>query len=863
MAFSLVVDRASEQARRARAARVELEKAERILRAEQSAGCQDKVVIGGLAGFARSLATRVSQLGDPDSVRMTEELAAVLRAYGEMEPAERAALVARSLGAVRGVLGTRSVAATGSTPAPSAPPVRPVRASTPPTNAAGGERSARSAQPPPQAPSRVGAQPLPRLAPPTGLTLDTPIHALRGIGPQRAKVYGRLGLRTVRDLLFHYPQRHVAYPPPQRVADLFFQAEGSVVGILERVEIEHLPRNLKKLRATVRDDSGTIEAVWLRHGQPRLGVRPGEAIALSGKLLQLGRHLTFDNPEYERGDTPALHTRRLVPVYPLTAGLSDRELRGRIHWAVTHFSSLLVDPLPDAIRLAQDLPPIDDALRDLHFPPGFDAHERARRRFAFEELLTIQLVVLQRRLAWQEGGAPPQPRQPEMLEALASGLPFALTRAQQRVVDEILSDTAQARPMTRLLQGEVGSGKTAVAAMALANAIGNGYQGALMAPTEVLAEQHFRTLTRFFDSAAEALQRVLGRRPVVTLLTGSVKGKKRAAVYAGAQEGAIDVLVGTQALIQESLDLGKLGLVVVDEQHRFGVKQRVNLRRKGQQENGTPHLLVMTATPIPRTLALSLYGDLDLSVINEMPPGRQGIKTVLLGEPERPLAHEKVRRAVAQGRQAFIICPLVEESEVLEAKAATEEFERLRHNELAGLRLALLHGRMKPAEKDSVMRAFRDHEYDVLVSTAVVEVGVDVPNATVMLIEGAERFGLAQLHQFRGRVGRGEHASTCILLTDIPDPHANDRLRVVERSNNGLELAEHDLRLRGPGDYFGVRQSGFPELKVARLDDALLVEAGRTVASQLLDDDPQLERPEHATLRAHVEAFTARVGEPS
>jgi ATP-dependent DNA helicase RecG len=329
----------------------------------------------------------------------------------------------------------------------------------------------------------------------------------------------------------------------------------------------------------------------------------------------------------------------------------------------------------------------------------------------------------------------------------------------------------------------------------------------------------------------------------------------------------IDVLVGTQALIQEALDFARLGLVVVDEQHRFGVKQRITLRRRAQgkagEEAGTPHLLVMTATPIPRTLALSLYGDLDLSVIDQMPPGRQTVKTVLLGASERHHAHERVRRAVAQGRQAFVICPLVEESEALEAKAATEEFENLRKSELSGLRLGLLHGRMKPGEKDAVMRAFRDREFDVLVSTAVVEVGVDIPNASVMIIEGAERFGLAQLHQFRGRVGRGSHASVCILLTDLANPHANERLRVVEQSNNGLRLAEHDLRLRGPGDYFGVRQSGFPDLKVARLDDALLVEAARMAATAILDSDPHLEQPEQMRLRAHIEAFMGRVGEPS
>jgi ATP-dependent DNA helicase RecG len=347
------------------------------------------------------------------------------------------------------------------------------------------------------------------------------------------------------------------------------------------------------------------------------------------------------------------------------------------------------------------------------------------------------------------------------------------------------------------------------------------------------------------------------------LLTGSTKGKERQLAYGEALTGELDVIVGTQALIQDKLEFASMGLVIVDEQHRFGVRQRVTLRRRAAEGEAVPLLLVMTATPIPRTLALSLYGDLDLSAIDEMPPGRKPPKTVLLGSEERDMAYERVRRAVERGEQAFIICPLVEESEVLEAKSATDEYERLRTGELATLRLDLLHGRMKQADKDRVMRAFRDREFDVLVSTAVVEVGVDVPNATVMLIEGAERFGLAQLHQFRGRIGRGGQASTCILLSDLPDPDANERLRAVVDTTDGLKLAEHDLRLRGPGDYFGVRQSGMPELKVARLDDAPLVEAARQSAQSVLRNDPELALAEHATLRAHLDAFVAEAGDPS
>jgi ATP-dependent DNA helicase RecG len=492
----------------------------------------------------------------------------------------------------------------------------------------------------------------------------------------------------------------------------------------------------------------------------------------------------------------------------------------------------------------------------MHFPESQEAYTNARRRFAFEELLTIQLMVLKRRLTWQHDPAVAMPRQADVLSAFQRGLPFQLTRAQIRVTDEILTDMAQPRPMTRLLQGEVGSGKTAVAALALMNAVANGHQGALMAPTEILAEQHFSTLSRLFDGAS-------GRQPVVKLLTGSVKGRARNETYAAIADGTVDILVGTQAIIQDRVEFARLGLVIVDEQHRFGVRQRVTLRRRASESDAVPHLLVMTATPIPRTLALSLYGDLDLSAIDEMPPGRKFPRTHLLAGDERELAYEKIRRAATKGEQAFIICPLVEESEVLEAKSATEEYERLRTGELAKLRLALLHGRMRPADKDTTMRAFRDHAYDVLVSTAVVEVGVDVPNATVMLIEGAERFGLAQLHQFRGRVGRRGQASVCILLTELPDPQANERLQAVVENTNGLALAEQDLRLRGPGDYFGVRQSGAPELKIARLDDAPLVEAARSAASGVLARDPELVEPDHVELARHLAAFIADSGDPS
>ncbi len=800
----------------------ELETALKILLAEANDGFRDRIVIGGLSGFFQNLLRSEPR----DEVR---NAAALLQDYSTLDYDRRVARLDAVLTMLEATPGHQRPAPVAKRDAATAPKTEAPWTSLPP--------------------------------PPAGTTLTTPIEALHGIGPVRARLYRRLNIRTVKDLLFHFPLRHINYPPAVPIDQLFFQHEASVEGTLARLEVEDLRRGLKKLHAYVRDKTGTAHAIWLRHGVARIGVSPGQPIALSGKLMQQGRQVIFDNPDYERADGPRVHTRGLVPVHPLTAGLTERELRYRVHWAVGTFANKVPDALPQAVREQHELLPIDEALREMHYPSSPTRLTQARRRFAFEELLTIQLVVVQRKLQAQHDPAAPMPRHDTELRALEDGLPFTLTAAQRRVTDEIMRDLAQRQPMTRLLQGEVGSGKTAVAAMALLNTIANSFQGALMAPTEILAEQHFATLCRLYEAAGSQVEAALGRRPCVTLLTGSTRGKERTRAYAGAADGSVDVLVGTQALIQEKLEFARLGLVIVDEQHRFGVRQRVTLRRRAADT--VPHLLVMTATPIPRTLALSLYGDLDLSVIDEMPPGRQAPKTVLLDAEDRGLAYERIRRAAARDEQAFVICPLVEESEALEARAATEEYERLANGELKALRLALLHGRMKAADKDATMRAFRDRQFDVLVSTAVVEVGVDIPNATVMLIEGAERFGLAQLHQFRGRIGRGDRPSVCILLSELPDPSVNERLQAVVDTTDGLALADHDLRLRGPGDFFGVRQSGLPELKVARLDDAPLIESARGAAVAILERDPDLAAAEHAPLREHLEAFIARASEPS
>ncbi len=782
----------------------------RVLELEHRKGFQDTAAVGGLERFlARNLPVWAAQ--EPALRPLLEEIATIVRGYAERSPRERATMVQRALR----VLDGRSSA--------------PVHSDRPSGPAVHNQRRVASA---------------PTIDP------DAPVTALPRVGSQRARQLAALGVTTVRDLLYLVPRRYADYSsviPIGKLGRLIRPGEDvtcTVIGEVARVDVRETHSGRRYVAVELRDDTGMIPVVWFNpHVARQLEV--GQRIAVSGRLEGNGPYVRFRNPEWEPADAELSSAGRIVPIYPLTQGLYQRQLRRLTRSALDAALPRLSDPLPERIRQRFDLPELTWALEQVHYPESLAAAEQARRRLAFDEFFVLQLGLVQRRLAWQAQAGTAIPIDRDFLARFLASLPFQLTAAQRRALDEILADLARPHPMSRLLQGDVGSGKTVVAAAAAVLVHRAGYQAAILAPTEILAEQHFRTLTRLYRA-------LTGQdRPLVALLTGSTPERDRGPILAGLASGQVSIVVGTHALLEERVQFRNLALAVIDEQHRFGVLQRHALRSKGNN----PHVLVMTATPIPRSLALVLHGDLDLSVIDELPPGRQPVKTFVVPGRRRAQAYQFVRREVEKGHQAFVICPLVDESEAIEARAATAEYERLRCEVFPDLRLGLLHGRMSPREKDEVMTRFRDGEIDILVSTAVVEVGIDVPNATVILIEGAERFGLAQLHQFRGRVGRGNAPSFCLLVSDAESETARQRLEAVASTTDGFRLAEIDLELRGPGEFLGTRQSGLPNLRFATLADLPTLQAARRAAEELLARDPTLSAPEHAALATLVQAL--------
>ncbi len=681
----------------------------------------------------------------------------------------------------------------------------------------------------------------------TDAGLNSPVTKLPGIKDAMAGKLAKLGVETVGDFLYLYPRRYDDYRNLKTINRLELGDEVTIIAQVWETRKRETRNRRVMVTSTLSDGTATIDVTWFN--QPWLvdKLKPGTQIVLSGKVDQYLGRLTFQSPEWEEVDTNLLHTGRMVPVYPLTQGITAKWLRKHVKSAVDYWSDRVTDYLPVESRERLKMPPLSRAIKQVHFPDDWEHLEAARRRLAFDELLLIQLGVLRQRQAWQA-----QPGQAINVEVgvtdrLLGALPFELTGAQRKALAQITGDLQKDVPMSRLLQGDVGSGKTVVALAAMILAVMDGGQAAMLAPTEILAEQHFKGMSKLLEPIGQAL----GRPISIALLTGSTTASDRQELLTQLAAGQIDLIVGTHAIIQGDVEMADLRLAVIDEQHRFGVGQRGDLRSKGFN----PHMLVMTATPIPRTLALTVYGDLDLSIIDELPPGRQIIRTRWVTPRERERAYQFINAQIAAGRQAFVVCPLVEESEKMEAKSAIEEHKRLQTEVFPRLKLGLLHGRMKSDEKDKVMTAFRDGETQILVSTSVVEVGIDIPNASVILIEGANRFGLAQLHQFRGRVGRGGHKSYCLLLADKVSQEVEQRLKAVEETSDGFKLAEKDLEIRGPGEFFGTRQSGLPDLKLVKITDTRLLALAREEAEIIFKNDPHLEKSEHRGLVRQLEQF--------
>ena len=727
------------------------------------------------------------------------------------------------------------------------------------------------------------------------MELNTPLTALPGVGPARARSLEKLGLRTVGDLLGYYPRdyedRTKRYAIAQAPADTPVCVSAMVA---ETPRLSRIRKGLELTRVKVVDGSAAMTLTFFNQSYVRDALVPGQEYIFYGRVEgdRGGRQMT--NPVFEREDR-ARFTGRILPVYPLTAGVSNNLLAGLAQRAVEECACQVAETLPADLLEAHDLAPAEFSCRSIHFPQDFDALARAKRRLVFEELFTLSagLALLRQRRSGGEGPAFPA-CDPADFYAL---LPFAPTEAQRRTISECAADLASGRPMNRLLQGDVGSGKTAVAAACAWMAFRSGWQAAMMAPTEILAEQHCRALSALLAPA--------GMR--VGLLTGSMRAGEKKRVYAALEAGEIDFVVGTHALLSGPVAFRRLGLVVADEQHRFGVEQRAALAAKantpdcppeagrrlcgegrgdsvppaangmdgvpaaacrcGEVEQRAalaakgekkirPHVLVMSATPIPRTLALIIYGDLDVSVIDQLPPGRLPVKTVLVGESKRQRMYGFVREQIRQGRQAYIVCPAIEtdpESAAADLKRVVEYAEGLQKQVFPDLRVGLVHGRMKAKDKEAAMAAFARGETHILVSTTVVEVGVDVANATLMIVENADRYGLSQLHQLRGRVGRGKHQSWCVLVSDNRSPETRARLKVLVNTADGFRIAEEDLKLRGPGDFFGRRQHGLPALRMADLNtDTRVLKEARDAAASLLSADPDLSRPEHRPLLEKV-----------
>lgn len=825
-----------------------IEKLQKFFKLEADMGFNNRAVIGGFEKIAASweAEARADQLPE-DLVQAISER---LRNYGRLSPASRQeALQGLWRRIQRTISGSNELpfSETVSEPPAIMEPPQPEPHASEKSDAPEIEKEA------PAAHETSVAKSITRTVskePPAAL--DAPVTALKGIGKRIAQTLERLGITNLRDMLYYFPRRYVDYSTLKPINRLWYGEEVTIIGSVENIQTRTIKNGkMQVIEALLSDSSGKLRLTWFNQPWIVQRLQRNPHISVSGKIEQYLGRLVIYNPEWEPLTQQQLHTNRIVPVYPLTSKITQTWLRRQMNSAVSFWAPRIVDPLPEAFCLKADLMDLPNAILQIHFPDSWDLLRAARHRLAFDEIFYLQLGALDQKRQWESRTArqfaPPQ----EWSQSQLARLPFELTSAQQRALADIDADLRSGSPMNRLLQGDVGSGKTIIAALAVGIVAQEGAQSAIMAPTSILAEQHFRNFQRHLAVELSVLQ-----PDEIRLLIGATSEAEKEEIRQGLAAGQIKLIVGTHALIEEPVQFSDLELIVIDEQHRFGVEQRATLRSKGTN----PHLLVMTATPIPRSLALTIYGDLDLTIMDEMPPGRQPVETYVLHPGERERAYSLIRQQVEAGHQAFIIYPLVEESENSDAPAAVAEKDRLEKEIFPDLKIGLVHGRLRPDEKESVMAQFRDRSYDILVSTSVVEVGVDIPNATVMLVEGANRFGLAQLHQLRGRVGRGADQALCMLIPDTSDAVENERLAAMSRTNDGFELAEIDLEQRGPGDFLGKRQSGFIDLRMASLSDVHLIEKARHHAQEIFKQDPNLSAPEHELMRAAMLANWQQIG---
>jgi ATP-dependent DNA helicase RecG len=820
-----------------------IQKLQKFFKLEAELGYNNRAIIGGFEKMALSWEAEARADDLPED--LIQAILERLRNYTTLSPASRQETLHGLWRRIQRTLGEQSdLDLLAKTTVEE--PTRPITADARLSSEAPTEPIQREPAASPKPPSRQRAVTRSEPAEPPA-ALDAPVTAMQGVGAKYGENLKRLGIYTLGDLLYYFPRRYLDFSLLKPINKLRYGEEVTVIGTIESIATRPIRNGQMQLvEALLSDSTGVLRLNWFNQVSVARRLRPKTHVSVSGKIEQYLGRLIMRNPAWEPLEQQQIHTNRLVPIYSSTAGITQRWLRNLMNQVINYWAPRLEDPFSGEFLDEAGLMDLSDALVQIHFPDSWNDLNHARIRHTFDEIFYLQMGVLGQKRAWLDRAARIFETPEEWLTTQIERLPYSLTNAQQHALQDIRLDLTSGKPMNRLLQGDVGSGKTVVAGLAMGMVIREGCQVAIMAPTSILAEQHFRNLSDLLVNEDGPLA-----EGQIRMLIGATQESEKNAIREGLANNWIKVVVGTHALIEEPIQFADLEMVIIDEQHRFGVEQRAALRNKGDN----PHLLVMTATPIPRSLALTVYGDLDLTIMDEMPPGRQFTETFVIRPGERERAYTLIRNQVEKGRQAFIIYPLVEESERSEAMAAVESHRQLQEEIFPQVKIGLLHGRLRPEEKEQVMERFRNGDFQILVSTSVVEVGVDVPNATVMLVEGANRFGLAQLHQFRGRVGRGEHRSYCVLIPEQEDDLENQRLAAMASTNDGFKLAEIDLDQRGPGDFLGVRQSGLPELRLASLTDIRTIEKARQHALKFFEADPALELPEHQTLSFWMERF--------